>query len=80
VVGPVEVYLPLSGLAEAGAERARLEKNLGEVQAQIDRLEALLNSPFTEKAPASVVQKERDKLDGYQETAARLRARLEGLG
>jgi valyl-tRNA synthetase len=80
VVGPVEVYLPLSGLVETGAERARLEKDLAEVQTQIERLEELLGSPFADKAPASVVQKERDKLAGYQETAARLQAQLEMLG
>ncbi|HLE13902.1 MAG TPA: valine--tRNA ligase [Anaerolineales bacterium] len=80
VVGPVEVYLPLSGLVEAGEERARLEKDQAEVGAQIERLETLLSSPFAEKAPAAVVQKEREKLAGYQETAAKLRAQLQALG
>ena len=80
VVGPVEVYLPLEGLVEAGTERARLEKDLAKVQAQIDRLEELLGGSFAGKAPAAVVQKERNKLAGYQETAARLRAQLDGLG
>jgi valyl-tRNA synthetase len=76
VVGPVEVYLPLAGLVDPAEERARLEKDLGEARAQIDRLEKLLGGPFTEKAPAEVVQKERDKLVAYRETATKLEGQL----
>jgi len=77
VVGSVVVYLPLEGLVDISEERARLEKDLAETQSQIDRLEKLLISPFAEKAPKAVVQKERDKLAGYQETAEKLRAQLD---
>ena len=58
----------------------RLEKELTDTAARIDRLEKLLNSPFAEKAPAAVVGKEREKLDIYRETAARLRSQLDSLG
>jgi len=76
VVGSVEVYLPLAELVDIFEERTRLEKALAETQSQIDRLEKLLSSPFAEKAPKAVVQKERDKLAVYQETAEKLRAQL----
>ena len=76
VVAPVEISLPLAGLVDVEAERERLEKELAETEAQIKRLEKLLASPFADKAPADVVQKEREKLDSYQETAARLRQQL----
>ena len=76
VVTPVEISLPLAGLVDLEAERARLEKELAEAQSQIVRLEKLLGSPFAEKAPPDVVQKERDKLADYQETAARLEQQL----
>jgi valyl-tRNA synthetase len=79
VVGPVEIYIPLGGLVDVAAERARLEKELEETEAQIRRLEELLAGQFSEKAPASVVQKEREKLAGYRDTAGRLRAQLETL-
>ncbi|MFM8321629.1 MAG: class I tRNA ligase family protein, partial [Chloroflexota bacterium] len=79
VVGPVEIFLPLAGMVDAGEERARLEKDLSETRAQVARLETLLGSSFAEKAPAAVVQKERDKLAGYQETAAKLQAQLDAL-
>ena len=54
-----------------------IEKDLAETQSQIDRLEKLLSSPFSEKAPEEVVQKERDKLAGYLETAEKLRMLLD---
>ena len=79
VVGPVEIYLPLAGLVDAGEERQRLEKELDEVSAQISRLENLLAGSFSEKAPPAVVQKEREKLEGYRESAQKLRSQLSAL-
>ncbi|HEX6304008.1 MAG TPA: valine--tRNA ligase [Anaerolineales bacterium] len=80
VVGPVEIYLPLAGMVDIEEERNRLELDLEEAQSQITRLESLLNSEFSQKAPATVVQKERDRLEGYRETARKLRAQLDALG
>jgi valyl-tRNA synthetase len=76
VVGPVEIYLPLAGLVDIDEERARLQADLDSALAQIQRLEQLLNGPFTLKAPAEVVQKERDKLSGYLETKQKLESQL----
>jgi valyl-tRNA synthetase len=80
VAGPVDIYLPLAGMVDVAEERARLERNLQEAVSQVGRLEELLSGPFSEKAPAAVVQKEREKLESYRETAQKLRAQLEGLG
>jgi valyl-tRNA synthetase len=77
VVAPVEISLPLAGLVDLNAERARLEKELEEARSQITRLETLLASPFAQKAPAEVVEKEREKLVAYQETALRLQQQLD---
>jgi valyl-tRNA synthetase len=79
VVGPVEIYLPLSGLVNIAEERIRLQKALIEVEAQITRLEKLLASPFADKAPLEVVQKEREKLAGFRETGTKLIIQLQGL-
>jgi len=76
VITSVEITLPLAGLVDAEAERERLEKELAEAQSQIQRLEKLLASPFAEKAPLEVVQKEREKLATYQETAERIQQQL----
>ena len=77
VVGPLEVYLPQEGVLDLEGERTRMEKELAEAQAQIVRLETLLASPFAQKAPAAVVQKERERLVGYQEVAEKLRRQLQ---
>ena len=76
VAGPVEIYVPLSGMVDLDEERNRFQKELAESQVQIDRLEKLLGSDFANKAPAAVVQKEREKLAAFHETAAKLKAQL----
>ncbi len=72
----IEIYLPLEGLVDVETEKARVQKELEDIQAQIERLEALLDSPFAQRAPANVVERERQKLATYQETAAGLRQQL----
>lgn len=79
VVSGVEVFLPLAGMVDSKAEQARLEKELQEVESQIRRLEELLSSPFAQKAPPAVVDKERQKLETYRQTAEKLRQQIKGL-
>jgi valyl-tRNA synthetase len=79
VVAGVEIYLPLAGMVDTTAERIRLEKELEEVQQQISRLEQLLSSPFAQKAPPAVVEKERDKLMIYRQSAERLESQIKNL-
>ncbi|NWF63144.1 MAG: valine--tRNA ligase [Chloroflexi bacterium] len=76
VVGSVEIYLPLAGMADLASEKTRLEKELKEAESHIQRLEKLLNSDFAQKAPPALVQKERDKLAAYKDTAEKIKAQL----
>ncbi|MEA3327201.1 MAG: class I tRNA ligase family protein, partial [Chloroflexota bacterium] len=76
VITPIEISLPLAGLVDIAAERERLEKELMEAESQIERLEKLLKSPFAEKAPPAVVEKEREKLAASRETAERIKQQL----
>ena len=76
VIEDIEVYLNLNVDADSELDRGRLEKELAEAESQIQRLEKLLASPFAQKAPEKVVQAEREKLEGYQASAAKLRERL----
>jgi valyl-tRNA synthetase len=77
IAGAVEIHVPLSGMVDLEAEQARLRKELAETQVQIERLEKLLGSDFGSKAPAAVVQKERERLAAFQETAGKLKAQLQ---
>jgi valyl-tRNA synthetase len=79
VVAGIEVYLPLNELVDSAAEKIRLEKELVEIGGQIQRLEELLSSPFAQRAPAAVVDKERQKLETFKESAAKLREQLEAM-
>jgi len=76
VVDRVEIFLELSNESDDEADRERLAKELSEVESQIKRLEALLASPFAQKAPEKVVNAEREKLADYKVTAQKLRERL----
>jgi len=76
VAGGIEIYLPLAELVNLEEERARLAKELAEAENHIARLETLLAGDFALKAPAAVVQRERDKLASFRETAEKLRSQL----
>ncbi|UCF62056.1 MAG: valine--tRNA ligase [Anaerolineaceae bacterium] len=80
VVGPIEAYLPLAGLVDLAAERARLTKELDELNEQIKRIGELLSGPFSDRAPKEVVQKERKKLASLQESADKIIGQLESMG
>ncbi len=74
------VYLPLSEMVDVEAERRRLQAELENLEAQIQRSEALLASDFRVRAPAAVVAKEESKLEALQATRAKLREQLQALG
>ena len=81
VIRDVEIFLPLAGLVDLDAERERLQKELQTAEAEVDRRGAKLgNASFVERAPAAVVQRERDGLLAAQATVERLRERLAQLG
>jgi valyl-tRNA synthetase len=80
VIGTVEAYLPLAGLIDLEAERARLSKELEQAEADVARREAkLANDGFVAKAPANVVQRERDSLETARAALGALRGRIAEL-
>ncbi|NOZ29139.1 MAG: valine--tRNA ligase [Chloroflexi bacterium] len=77
VAGGATVYLPLAGMVDLEAERARLSKAMAAVQRDIQRSEKLLsNDGFRTKAPAEVVAREEAKLAELKERLSRLQERL----
>jgi valyl-tRNA synthetase len=79
VVGDVVCYLPLAGLVDLDAERERLSKALSSLDGRIARSQGLLAGEFAQKAPAHVVQRERDKLADMQAERVKLTERLGAL-
>jgi valyl-tRNA synthetase len=78
-LGEITAYLPLAGMVDLDKERERLSKELADLAQQIARLTGLLNSPFAQKAPPAVVEKERAKLADLQASQAELSERLASL-
>ncbi len=76
--------LPLAGLLDVPKERDRLESRREAIEKEIRRLEGRLENPsFLERAPGSVVEETRVRLDserGKRDEAARSLARLAALG
>ncbi len=79
VEGSTEVIVPLADLVDVAAERARLEKELADLNGKIARAEALLASDFGQKAPPPVVAKERAKLADLLANRATVQASLDTL-
>lgn len=77
VVGTVQVLIPLTGVVDVEALRAKLEKDLGKIEGEINALSGRLgNAGFVAKAPADVVQGARDALAEAQQQVEILRSRL----
>ena len=59
--------LPLAGVIDVGAERARLDKALAKLEKEIGGLNAKLsNEKFLANAPGEVVQEQRERLAGAE--------------
>jgi len=75
-----DLFLPLEGLIDVDAEKARLTKELAKTATEIERSEQRLNNPaFTQKAPPAVLEDHRKRLAEWQEKQRRVQAALEAL-
>ncbi|TGE31938.1 valine--tRNA ligase [Desulfosporosinus sp. Sb-LF] len=80
VLEGVEIYLPLKGLMDLDKEIVRLEKEISIATQEIQSLDVKLNNPgFTSKAPAAVVAKERERLEGILSRKTALEDRVREL-
>jgi valyl-tRNA synthetase len=80
LVGEMTILIPLSGLIDKEAEQARLEKEIGKLRGNLDKGEAKLdNANFIERAPAEVVDKERQRVADMRAALAQLEAQLDKI-
>ncbi|MBL6745782.1 MAG: valine--tRNA ligase [Pseudomonadales bacterium] len=78
--GNVEVLVPLAGLIDVSAEQARLEKEIGKLEAGLKAVSGKLNNEkFVSNAPDAVVAKERQKQQELQAASDALKAKFEEL-
>ena len=62
-----EVYVPLGDLIDLAREKERLQAEIAKADEQVQRVQAkLANENFASRAPAGIVQRERDRLAEFQ--------------
>jgi valyl-tRNA synthetase len=80
VAGDMTVYVPLEGLVDFAAERARVTRELEKAQDELGRLtKKLANEGFLAKASPEIVEKDRAKATELAATVAQLATQLADL-
>ena len=80
VTHAARISMPLADLVDLEKERARIEKELGKNRAELAKLSAKLGNPgFVNKAPASVVEAEREREAKLSALIAKLEGQLAGM-
>ncbi|MDW3095184.1 MAG: valine--tRNA ligase [Gammaproteobacteria bacterium] len=73
LVGEMKVLIPMAGLINKDEELQRLTKDISKLESNIEKTQAKLNNPnFKDKAPATIVKKEQDRIKEQEQTLAEL--------
>jgi valyl-tRNA synthetase len=80
VLDEATFVLPVADLIDVGKEKARLAKELGKAEAEIAKIEKKLgNADFVAKAPAEVIEDQRERLAEAQQAQRQLKHALQRL-
>ncbi|MGI6086225.1 MAG: valine--tRNA ligase, partial [Acetivibrionales bacterium] len=80
VVEGAEIFIPLEDLIDMEKEIERLEKEKASLEMELDRVnKKLSNEGFVAKAPAAVIECEREKLKKYTDMYEKIIERLQTL-
>ena len=75
-----DLYLPLEGLIDVEAEKARLKKELEKTETEIAKVQQKLNNPaFTQKVPPTVLAEHQKRLAEWQAKKEHILAALAAL-
>ena len=81
VLDEATIVVPLAGLIDLDAERARLARERAKAEGEAEKIAAkLANADFVARAPEEVVEENRERLAAAQAEAARLAAALSRIG
>ena len=80
VLDEATIVLPLAGVVDLGAERARLTKERQRIAGEIDKIAKKLDNPqFLSRAPDEVVAEQRERRVEYEAASEKLGRALETL-
>jgi valyl-tRNA synthetase len=80
LLGDMRMLVPMNGVIDVDAERARLDKQKQKAEADLAKTRAKLgNDKFVNNAPADVVTQERQRAVDFEKTIAQLDEQLEKL-
>ncbi|MDH3274994.1 MAG: valine--tRNA ligase [Gammaproteobacteria bacterium] len=80
LLGELRLLVPMKGVIDVDAERARLEKQLEKVNVDLARTNGkLVNQKFVNNAPVDVVTKEKQRAAEFEKTISQLNEQLEKL-
>jgi valyl-tRNA synthetase len=75
-----ELFLPLEGLLDVSAEKARLTKELSKADSEIEKVRTKLNNPdFVQRVPANVLDEHKKRLADWESRREQIRAALDNL-
>ncbi|KAB2671257.1 MAG: valine--tRNA ligase [Verrucomicrobia bacterium] len=75
-----ELFLPLAGLVDHAAERARLGKEKEKIQGELAKVEEKLANPaFAQKVPAKVLEEHRQRLVDWQTKLRQVQTALDNM-
>jgi valyl-tRNA synthetase len=81
VIEEAVVALPLDGLIDLEAEQARLEKEISNIKAEIEKIDKKLSNPnFVERAPEAVVAEQHTRRKTFADELAKIEDALSNLG
>ena len=81
VAGALEAFIPVEGVIDLEAERARLGRRIGRARAEFEKAERKLSNPaFRSRAPVEVVSKEEARAADASKLLQTLTAQLDALG
>ena len=76
-----EVYMPLEGLIDVEAEKSRLDKEIAKVAKEVQKSESKLgNAAFVDKAPAALVDREKERMEEWRQMLGQLEEMRSALG
>lgn len=80
VLGDAIVALPLEGIMDLDAEKARLAKEIARCDVEIEKINSKLsNENFVSRAPENVIQEQKSRLEGYEGEKAKYNNALSKL-